>query len=79
MLASRDEVDPDLETKFLEAIVDAEINSAGDGDAAMRSIDEALTSAIRRGAGQARESDVAGRLKDDINVDAGVEEGGAEC
>ena len=51
VLASRDEIDPALETALLEAIVDAEINSAGDGDAAMHTINAALTAAIDRGVG----------------------------
>lgn len=48
VLASRDEVDPDLETELLEAIVRAEADAAGDGDAAMRAIDAAVTVAIAR-------------------------------
>ncbi|MCY4453953.1 MAG: hypothetical protein OXC01_18570 [Immundisolibacterales bacterium] len=51
VLASRDEIDPELETAVLEAIVDAEFNSAGDGDAAMHAINAALTAAIDRGVG----------------------------
>ena len=51
VLASRDEIDPELETKLLEAIVNAEADSAGDGDVAMRAIDAALTAAIDRGVG----------------------------
>ena len=51
VLASRDEIDPELETELLEAIVDAETNSAGDGDAAVRAIDAALIAAIDRGVG----------------------------
>lgn len=51
VLASRDAIDPGLETAVLEAIVSAEINSAGDGDAAMRAINAALTAAIDRGVG----------------------------
>ena len=51
VLASRDEIDPDLETELLEAIVDAEWGSGGDSDAAMAVIDAALTAAIDRGVG----------------------------
>ena len=51
VLASRDEIDPELETELLVAIVDAETNFAGDGDAAMRAIDAALTAALGRGVG----------------------------
>lgn len=48
VLASRDDIDPELESGLLEAIVDAETNSGGDGDAAMRAIDAAVTAAIER-------------------------------
>ena len=51
VLASRDEIDPDLETELLEEIVDAEWGSSGDSDAAMAAIDAALTAAIERGVG----------------------------
>lgn len=79
VLASRDEVDPDLETTLLEAIVDAETDSAGDGGAAMQAIDAALSAAIGRCAGRAQDADSAGRHEDDVNVDGGVQEGGAGC
>lgn len=79
VLASRDEVDPDLETELLETIVDAETYSAGDGDAAMRAIEAALIAAIGRGVGQAPEADLARRLRNDANGDSGNEEGRAEC
>ena len=67
VLASRDEIDPELETELLEAIVDAETNSAGDGDAAMRAIDAALTTAIDRGGGHAPETDTAKAPDADVN------------
>ena len=51
VLASRDEIDPELDTTLLEAIVDAEIDSAGDGDAAMHAINAALTAAVERSVG----------------------------
>ena len=51
VLVSRDEIDPELETELLVAIVDAETDFAGDGDAAMRAIDAALTAAIDRSVG----------------------------
>jgi hypothetical protein len=59
VLRSRDEIDPDLETDLLEAIVDAEAESAGDGDAAMRAIDAAVTAAIKRGVGKRDEPEIA--------------------
>lgn len=79
VLASRDEVDPDLETGLLEAIVDAEIDSAGDGDAAMRAIDAALTAAIGRRPSQTPRADVARRSKVDRSLDGGFREGRPEC
>lgn len=51
VLASRNEIDPELETELLEAIVDAECSSGGDSDEAMRAIDAALSAAIDRGVG----------------------------
>lgn len=79
VLASRDEVDPDLETELLETIVDAETDSAGDGDVAMRAIDAAVTAAIGRGVGQPPEADSARRLRDNGDVGGRIELGGAEC
>ena len=49
LLASRDEIDPELEGEVLEAILDAEIRSEDDRNAAMCAIDVALTAAIGRG------------------------------
>ena len=71
VLASRDEIDPELEAEFLEAIVDAETDSAGDGDAAIRAINAALTAAISRSIGKVQEADTAeatagdGKIKED--------------
>lgn len=57
VVASRDEIDLDLETELLEAIVDAEAAAAGDGVAAIRGIDAAVTAAIGRGVGYQEEKD----------------------
>jgi hypothetical protein len=57
VLASRDEIDPDLETELLEAIVDAEASLPGDTEASMRAIDEAVTAATERGVGKVPESE----------------------
>ncbi len=51
VLASRDELDPKLETDVLVAVVQAEVDAAGDAEAALRAIDVAVSSAMRRGAG----------------------------
>lgn len=51
VLASREELDPGLDAELLVAIVDAEATAAGDGDAAIRTIDAAVTAAIARGVG----------------------------
>lgn len=61
VLASRDKIDPDLETELLEAIVDAEWGSGGDSDAATAAINAALSAAIGRGVGnvQARNASAA--------------------
>jgi hypothetical protein len=59
VLASRDELDPDLDTKLLEAIVDAEAGLPEDGQGAMRAIDAAVTAAIERGVGKLHEPDPA--------------------
>lgn len=74
VLASRDEVDPDFESDLLEAIVDAEADAAGDGDAAMRAIDAAVTSGIERGVGYLEEMEPADAAGDD----AGADDGGAD-
>ncbi len=65
VFASRDAVDPDFETVLLEAIVDAEANSVGDGDSAMRAIDAAVTAAIDRGVGYLQEAEAAATANDD--------------
>lgn len=60
VLASRDELEPYLETELLEAIVDAETGHLGDGEAAMRAIDMAVSAAIERGVGNQKPEAVAG-------------------
>ena len=77
LLASRDEIDPELETELLEAIVDAEMVSAGDGDMAIHAIDVALNAAIDRGVGYVQEADAAEAPEDDVNGDGEDEENGA--
>lgn len=77
VLASRDEIDPELETELLKAIVDAEIDSALGGDAAMDTIAAALTSATNRGIGDAPKVDAAEATEDDVNGDGENEENGA--
>ena len=77
LLASRDEIDPDLETGLLEAIVDAEMVSAGDGDMAIHAIDVALNAAIDRGVGYVQEADATEPTEDDVNGDGEDEENGA--
>ena len=77
VLASRDEIDPELETELLEAIVDAETDCTGDGDVAMHAIDAALTAAIARGVGYVQEADAVDAAKDDVNGDGEDEEDGA--
>ena len=76
-LASRDEIDPELETQLLEAIVDAEADSAGDGDAAMRAIDDALIAAASRGVGYVQEVDAEEATEDNVTGDGEDEEDGA--
>ena len=74
-MASRDRVAPELDTQLLEAIVDAEIESAGDGEVAMRAIDAAVTASISRGVGQVQEVDQTNATEDDRKSD-GNDEGG---
>lgn len=66
VLASRDAIDPPLESKLLEAIVEAEADCAGDGAAAMHAIDLAVTAAIERGSGAA---DPAAPIEGDADGD----------
>ena len=73
VLASRDAIDPKLEKELLEAIVDAEADSLGDGATAMQAIDRAVSAAIGRGVGVA---DAEGSMQDD--VDGSAEEAGSE-
>ena len=76
VLASRDEIDPDLETKLLVSIVDAEIDSAGDGEVAMRAIEDALTVAIDRGVGYIQGSTSSEAAEDSIHgADKDLEDG----
>jgi hypothetical protein len=63
VLASRDAIDPDLDTDLLEAIVNAEADAAGDGDAGLRSIESAVNTALARGVG--RVDGVVGASADD--------------
>ena len=51
VLHSRDEIDPELDTELLQAVVDAEAGAAGDGESALRAIDATVAAAIRRGVG----------------------------
>lgn len=73
VLTSRDDVDPDLETELLEAIVDAEARLPGDSEGAMRAIDAAVTAAIERGVGNVQERESAAGEA----AEPGGEEGGA--
>ena len=74
MLASRDTIDPELETRLLEAIVDAEATSSGDGDAAMRAIDAAVTAAINRGVCFPEEADTVESLETNVSRNGEDEE-----
>ncbi len=69
VMASRDEIDADLETELLAAIVDAEATAAGDGDAATRAIDAAVTAAIERGVGHHEETEAPAADIDAYNED----------
>lgn len=75
VLASRDEIDPELETELLEAIVGAELNSAGDADMAMRAIDAALTGASERGVGSVQGESSSEATKDNVDGGDGLEDG----
>lgn len=67
VLASRDDIDPELESGLLEAIVDAATNSGGDGNAAMRAIDAAVTAAIERDVGAAQGASPPEQAEDKAN------------
>jgi hypothetical protein len=71
VLASRQEVDPDLEIELLEAIVKVEAQAAGDVNAAMVAIDTAITAAIARGVGYLPEVEASttGDADDDDGAD----------
>ncbi len=55
VLATRDELDPGLDTGLLEAILDAESGAGDDGDAAMRAIKVVVDAAVRAGVGAGSE------------------------
>lgn len=67
VLASRDDIDPELESGLLEAIVGAETISGGDGDAAMRAIDAAVTAAIERDVGAVQGASPSETAEDKAN------------
>ena len=60
VLVTRDEIDPDLDGELLEDIVDAETESAGDRDSAMRAINAALHRALDRGVRLRRQTECGG-------------------
>lgn len=74
VLASRDKIDPELETELLEAIVDAETTFSGDGDAAMRAIDTAVTATIDSGVCFPEEADTVESFGADVSRDCKDEE-----
>lgn len=51
VLACRDEVAPGFDSELLEAILQAEAKSAGDGEEAMHLIESAVSTAVNRGVG----------------------------
>lgn len=51
VLASRADRAPDFDEKLLEAIVDAELDAAGDADQALLVIGKAMDEAMARGVG----------------------------
>lgn len=70
VLASRDAIEPDLETELLEAIVNAEVDAA-DADSAMHGIDVAVSAAIDRGVGYLDDAEAA-------SDDTGANDGGSD-
>lgn len=70
VLQSRDDLDPGLDTAFLEAVVNAEADAAGDGDAAIRAIDAAVMAAIARGVGHAEPVESGGAQDDEDEENA---------
>lgn len=70
VLSTRDELDPDLEDALLEAIVVAEDSADGDGNAALRGIEQAVSDAIGRGVGR------ASMFTEEATKGMGIEEGG---
>lgn len=68
VLASREELDPGFDAELLVAMMDAEASAAGDGDAAIRAIDAAVTAALGRGVGA---EEVVASIPDMGNGDEG--------
>ena len=79
VLESRDTIDPELDTELLEDVVDAESDSAADGDAAIRAIDAAVTAAIVRGVGYVQETSTAASSDDNVNGEGEDQEDEALC
>ena len=79
VLESRDTIDPELDTELLEDVVDAESDSAGDGDAAIRAIDAAVTAAIVRGVGYVQETSTVAASDDNVNGEGEDQEDEALC
>ena len=79
VLESRDTIDPELDTELLEDVVDAESDSAGGGDAAIRAIDAAVTAAIVRGVGYVQETSTAAASDDNVNGEGEDQEDEALC
>lgn len=52
VMASRDEVAPDIDAELLTGILEAEVAAAGDAEQALRAIDVAVSAAMERGAGR---------------------------
>ena len=77
VLASRDEIDPHLATELLKAIVDAEIDFALNGDAAIYAIDAALTAAVHHGVHDVQEADATDAIRGKVNRVREDEENGA--
>lgn len=73
MLASRDELDPDLDTELLIAVIDAEADAAGDGDKALRDVEAAISAALERGVGRVAPDGSAGSAILDRARDQGDE------
>ena len=62
--------------ELLVSIVDAETDSAGDGEVAMRAIEDALTAAIDRGVGYVQRSTSSEAAEDSVHgADEDLEDG----